>query len=275
MTKVGELVGRGRTSDVYAYGRDSVLKVPHIDVPGDWPEFEALLTKAVGAKGVAAPEMRDIVEYEDRIAVVFERIDGQSMWQQMLDRPSDVSALTRDLADIQRALFTVGIPERIPELVDRLTRKIAVAARLSDTDKAEALAMTASLPRGAALLHGDLHPGNVLMSSTGPVVIDWFDATIGHPVADVLRSSLLMQPVADSSPWHLPGASPEVLSDMHRTYLQAFSHELEFARSDLGCWRAVLAAARLAEGAEVNEDALVALWQSRHDDNIADSLIVS
>ena len=274
MTEVGELVGRGRTSNVYAYGTDSVLKVPHAGVPADWPEFEALLTRAVGAQGVAAPEMRDIVTHEGRAAVVFERIDGQSMWQQMLDRPHDVPALTRELAAIQKALLAVGIPHGIPELVDRLTRKIRAAARLSDTEKGEALTMATALPRGAALLHGDMHPGNVLMSPSGPVVIDWFDATIGHPVADVLRSSLLMQPVADVSPWHLPGASAEVLSLMHHTYLGEFRRELDFARDDLGRWQAVLAAARLAEGADVNEDALVALWRSRHDEHIADTLVV-
>ncbi|MFT4596105.1 MAG: hypothetical protein ACI9TF_000344 [Paracrocinitomix sp.] len=29
----GELVGRGRTSDMYAYDPDSVVKIPHVDVP--------------------------------------------------------------------------------------------------------------------------------------------------------------------------------------------------------------------------------------------------
>jgi aminoglycoside phosphotransferase (APT) family kinase protein len=38
---------------------------------------------------------------------------------------------------------------------------------------------------GAALLHLDLHPLNVLLSPTGPVVIDWTNARAGEPPLDV------------------------------------------------------------------------------------------
>jgi len=34
-------------------------------------------------------------------------------------------------------------------------------------------------------VHGDLHPGNVLGSSTGPVVLDWGDACVAHPFFDL------------------------------------------------------------------------------------------
>ena len=38
---------------------------------------------------------------------------------------------------------------------------------------------------GGRLLHLDLHPGNVLLSPTGPVVIDWTNADEGEPALDV------------------------------------------------------------------------------------------
>lgn len=38
---------------------------------------------------------------------------------------------------------------------------------------------------GAALLHCDLHPGNVILSPAGPVVIDWTNARGGDPALDV------------------------------------------------------------------------------------------
>ena len=42
------------------------------------------------------------------------------------------------------------------------------------------------------MLHGDLHPANVLLSPDGPVVIDWTNAVQGPPGADVALSWLLM-----------------------------------------------------------------------------------
>jgi len=272
---VGELVGRGRTSDVYEYGADSVIKLPHDDVPAEWPSFEAALTAAVVDMGVPAPAVRDVVTIDSRTAVVFERIRGDSMWQQMVARPSDAPALARELARIQKDLHAAGIAPSIPELVDRTARKIRLAPGLSQAEQDEAISLSEQLPRGAALLHGDLHPGNVLMGRDGPVVIDWFDATIGHPVADILRSSILMQPSQAEAPRHLPDATPAVLREIHTSYLSEFHRELAMASQDLASWQAVVAAARMSEGAEVNEDVLSSLWGARHDTAAALDLLVT
>src|SRR5580658_9848625 len=45
---------------------------------------------------------------------------------------------------------------------------------------------------GTALLHLDLHPLNVLIGPSGPVVIDWTNASRGDPARDVALSWVLM-----------------------------------------------------------------------------------
>ncbi len=60
------------------------------------------------------------------------------------------------------------------------------------------------------------------MTADGPVAIDWFDASIGHPVGDVVRSSLLMRPFGDrGDPQHLPGADPAMLTLLHHSHSAA------------------------------------------------------
>lgn len=263
MTKIGELVGRGRTSDVFAFGVDSVIKVPHAEVPNDWAPFEAKMTAAVRASGAPAPEVRDVVEVDGRNAVIFERVHGRSMWQLMCDAPDDCARFAADFVAIHRSLLSVGLPEGLPDLVDRMARKIGVAEALEDQHRREGVAILDSLPRGAALLHGDLHPGNILMREGGPVVIDWFDAAVGHPVADIVRSSLLVRPSRVAAPRHLPGASGQLLGELHDLYLQEFAPELEAAREHLAAWQAVVAASRLAEHADIDEQALLELWSAR------------
>ena len=49
------------------------------------------------------------------------------------------------------------------------------------------------LAAGDRLIHLDLHPLNVLMGPSGPVVIDWSNASRGAPVSDVALSWVLMQ----------------------------------------------------------------------------------
>ena len=92
------------------------------------------------------------------------------MWQLMLDRPEDLSSLVRQFVDIQFEIQRGGLPTGLPDFVDRLCGKISEAGVLSEAERNEAADLARSLPRGAALLHGDLHPGNILMGSEGPVV---------------------------------------------------------------------------------------------------------
>jgi len=260
---IGERVGVGRTSDVFVYGDDAVVKVPHPDVPDDWPVFEAALSQHVHAIGVPVPAVHGIVEIDGRSAVVFERVAGPSMWQHMRSEPSRIDELVGQLVEIQRAVLAADLPTGVPDSVDRLVRRITIARKLDDADRQEAIRCAHELPRGAALLHGDLHPGNVLMGVAGPVVIDWFDVSIGHPLADIVRSSILMRPGRDLAPDHLPGATPDMLGAMHSAYVNAFSTELETAGVDIAKWQAVLAAGRLGENAEADDRWLVELWRAR------------
>jgi aminoglycoside phosphotransferase (APT) family kinase protein len=48
----------------------------------------------------------------------------------------------------------------------------------------------------ARLLHLDLHPGNVVLTPAGPVVIDWCNAIDGPPGLDVGMTALIMAQVA-------------------------------------------------------------------------------
>jgi len=45
---------------------------------------------------------------------------------------------------------------------------------------------------GAALLHLDLHPANVILSPAGPVVIDWTNAAAGDPAVDVALTWVIL-----------------------------------------------------------------------------------
>lgn len=59
-------------------------------------------------------------------------------------------------------------------------------------------------PGGQPLLHLDLHPVNVLMSSRGPVVVDWANARTGPPGLDVAMTALILAQVT---------TSPELVTD--------------------------------------------------------------
>ena len=265
MITVGPLVATGRTSDVYAYGVGAVVKVPRPDVPDHWAEKEARFTAAARRLGAPAPEVKGLVCIDGRDAIVFERIGGESMWDRMLVGDREMATLARDFAEVHRRILTAGLPTDLEGSVDRMCGKIAEATQLSAADRVEAQALVRSLPKGAALLHGDLHPANVLIRNDEPVVIDWFDASVGHPIFDVIRSSLLIRPGGGpGSPLHLPRARPASLARLHKVYVETLFDVLAVPDEVLRRWEAVVAASRLAEGAELDDSHLVALWHDRN-----------
>lgn len=260
---LGQLLAVGRTSKVFAYGNDAVAKVLIASVPDHWASVEAHLTEAVRSLGVPAPAVRDVTILNGRPAVIFDRVVGPSMWQQMIADPASVETLVAELAAVQGAIHSAGIPTAMPGKVARMSAKIAQVDALSGWEIAEAIDLVNSMPRGAALLHGDLHPGNILLGDNGPVVIDWFDASIGHPAADVVRSSLLLRADAVTDLGHLPDATPDVLERLRSSYLAAMREVIDAASLTFGLWEAVTAVSRLAEQTDADPAVLHAIWAGR------------
>ncbi len=263
MIRVGPRLAVGRTSDVYAYGEGSVVKIPRPNVPPHWAGMEARFTDAVRAVGAPAPEVRGLVRLEGRESIVFERIDGESMWSRLLRTPDDVTRVAEEFATIHRRVLATGLPVGVDALVDRMCVKIGEALQIEWGERTEAQRIVRSMPSGAALLHGDFHPSNILISGGEPVVIDWFDTAIGHPVADVVRSSLLIRPSQTNPPPHLPQATHSLLSRFHASYVAAVADVLDLEPELLRRWEAVVAVSRLTEDAQSDASTLIGLWRNR------------
>ena len=135
----------------------------------------------------------------------------------------------------------------LPTQQQRLSGRILTAERLTSTMKQAALELLQALPEGNRVCHGDFHPGNVLMTRDGAVVIDWNDATRGSPLADVARSLLLLEKAS------LPGntANPKRFNLMRKWFCSVYRMSyLQLRPSDkkeLEIWYIVNAAGRLSE----------------------------
>ena len=153
-----ELLGRGRDADVYAVGRDRVLR--RYRDAGKSVEREAAVMAHARAHGLPVPEVFD-VEGAD---LVMERVVGPTMTSALARRPWALAAQARVLAGLHRAVHEVPAPDRLPVVGDG----------------------------GTALLHLDLHPENVLLGPEGPVIIDWTNAARGRAELDVADAWLVM-----------------------------------------------------------------------------------
>jgi aminoglycoside phosphotransferase (APT) family kinase protein len=256
---LGEVVARGSRSVIHAYGRGAVVKVPKPATPASWILAEARYAEAARAVGAPAPSLLGMESVFGRPASIWERVDGPSLWQRVVDRADRSAGVGRALAEVQLALFELVPPVTLPDQRDRLLSKIRRSAATVDPSLVAAVELLPPRPLAPRLCHGDLHPSNVLVSDRGPVIVDWFDASLGDRVADVARSSLTLLGHGAATPSHLPGADPRTLDVLTQAYLSRLRESLDIPADLLARWQAVSAAARLAEG--LAREPLLQVWR--------------
>jgi thiamine kinase len=254
----GDPVARGTRSVIHAYGRGAVIKVPEPETPESWIHFEAAYAEAARGSGAPVPRFLGMETVAGRAASVWQRIDGPSLWQQIVDRPRRSARFGALLADMQEALFALVPPVGLPPQRDRLATKIRLAAATIARAHADVLALVPPASGAARLCHGDLHPSNVILSADGPMLVDWFDASRGDPVADIARSCLILLADGAETPAHLPGADRETLERLTAAYLARMREHRDVDDDLLARWQAVSAVARISEG--VPRGVLVGVW---------------
>jgi aminoglycoside phosphotransferase (APT) family kinase protein len=153
----GPLIGAGRAADVYAIGADRVLR--RYRRPFD-VRPEAEIMRYLGEAGYPVPAVYDA----DGRDLVMERLDGRDMLADAGRRPWLGQRHARTLADLHNRLHQIAAPPGLPE----------------------------AFGPGDTVLHLDLHPANVMLTSRGPVVIDWSNVHSGPAGADVAMAYLIL-----------------------------------------------------------------------------------
>ncbi len=244
----GPLIGRGRTADIYAWGDTQVLKLFLDWCSEGMVRHELAIAQVVQSAGLPVPRVENsVVEVEARLGLIYEKVSGRSMLENLSRRPWKMIAYGRWLAELQAKIHMCRAPD-LPLWSEQLERDISTADILPEMARHAALRKLAQLPQGTALCHGDFHPDNILITQSGPVVIDWMTAVRGNPMADVMRTSLLLR--QGDVPSGMAGRRFIILLRelFHSVYLRRYLNLSHAQREEVDEWALPIAAARLNEG---------------------------
>jgi aminoglycoside phosphotransferase (APT) family kinase protein len=201
----GRLLASGRAADVFAEGRGRVRR--RYRGGGDC-QIEAAVMKHAHAHGFPVPQVFDACGSD----IVMERIEGRSVLADLMRFPWRLRSHARLLVSLHRHLHEIAAPPWLgsPFGDDR------------------------------SLLHLDLHPENVILTASGPCVIDWTDAAAGPAPADIAQTWLLLASSAvPGPPWQR--AVGRVGRDL---FLAAFLRQID--RSEVLAYLPTVARSRLA-----------------------------
>ncbi|MDQ6848597.1 MAG: phosphotransferase [Actinomycetota bacterium] len=156
----GPIIAEGRSATIHDIGDGRVLRRYRDTGRSAQPEADVLILAA--GHGIPVPAVHDAQGPD----LVLQRIDGPSMLDQLTRRPWTFQRNAVILAQLHDRLHAVPAPQWL--------------RRPFDT------------PEDAVLCHFDLHPGNVILSINGPVLIDWEAAAAGTAPLDHAQTHLLI-----------------------------------------------------------------------------------
>ena len=251
----------GRTAELFAWEDGRVLKLLNAGIAAAAADHEANIGRLVHAAGLPVPAVYGRIDLNGRAGILYERIEGPTLLSLITRQPLKMPGWGRTLARLQHQVHQ-NAASGLDNKIESLERAIQKEPNVPDDLRKAALARLNRLPAGDALLHGDFHPDNILVSARGLIIIDWLDASRGHPLADVARTWLLM---TGRLPPSMSAAQRIIIqlgrNVLVRSYLNSYFHLSGFTRSDLTPWLLPVAAARLAENVPGDRARLPPLMQ--------------
>ena len=160
------------------------------------------LLQVLGSQGVSVPKpyvVDDSCLFFDRSALLIEYMEGQTEFAPT-DRNDYIEQMASALSKLHQIDCTKVDVSFLPRQIDhdRKLRNIALLNRISiecKTDIHEKILAFFQMPskNPAAILHGDFWPGNLVWKDGRLVaMIDWEDAALGDPLADLANGRLEM-----------------------------------------------------------------------------------
>jgi len=175
----------GRSADIFAVGDGRILRRRRV---GEIAATEVDAMRAARRHVYPVPEVYRVAGAE----MEMERADGPDLLDELARAPWRYRQVARTLADLHLRLRAIP--------VDGL--QLGVVGEPVE-----------------ALVHGDLHPGNVIVTATGPVVIDWESAGVGPLDTDAANVWLLLT-IADAD--NVPRLVRPLVPLVRRALLRSF-----------------------------------------------------
>ncbi len=243
-----KILGEGRLARVYRLDECRLLKVfKHQNVA----EYEFKQTSAVWNAGVCSQKPHSMTCVEGREAIIYDYLEGKLLMDVVRDDMSHVLRHIRHMAECHAAILK-GVCVELPSYRDGLQYAITHAPGITDGQRACLLQGLKAMPDGDHVLHGDLHPMNILVCSDGLHAIDWMTGSRGDPAADIARTWFMVRYSAAE------GKGSSFLTDiaqpvLAKAYMDRVCALTGTDKQKVMKWVPFVAAARLAEDRPAGE----------------------
>lgn len=187
------VIGKGNTAEVIEYQEGKVCKLFFEGYPLEYVELEYENAKEMYRNGIKIPEPFKIVNISNRNGIIYEKIEGETLLNCLSENRKSIN----DGLDLMVRLqieVSKHHSHNVPSCKEYL-KAMLKNKKVKDQTVLEAIE---ELEEDDCLLHGDFHPGNIMIMSDGlPTIIDFMNVCHGPFLYDIARTYFILHEFDD------------------------------------------------------------------------------
>lgn len=180
-----KLMSKGNTAEIFEYDDNLICKLFCPGYPKNYIEHEFDNAKAVFRLGIKTPMAYNLVCIDGRDGIVYDRVVGEELSSKMYEaNEEELTGWMDRFAGFHKELLGHHIGS-VMDYKDFL--------KMFADDSVEIIAQINALEDGNYLLHGDFHPGNVMVDTDNNLtLIDMMNVCKGPAIYDIARTCFLL-----------------------------------------------------------------------------------
>ncbi|WP_102027796.1 phosphotransferase [Salirhabdus sp. Marseille-P4669] len=269
-------IGEGSNAEVLEWGDNQVLKLAKPIIDNTDLEKEFHNHNIVWELGLPVPRPYEMIEYENRPGIVYERIYGKTLRERFFENLTpaidlepttidwnDARLSARLLGKVHNTVFHKKFPSTQREFLKKQIRSVDY---LLEEEQIAVLELLDHLPKKSNICHGDANPNNIIFRNSGePILIDWMNGTNGNPEADVAEFILMIR--FSVLPPHTPKEAMNLFDTYRENIIQDFMKEYTqitgTTYDEIDSWIAPIAARKLSSDGIGEEEKQVLVKEIR------------
>ena len=264
-----EIIGQGGNGTVYRLDDDKIVKVYRPNVGLQEIDKEREFAKTALVNGVPCVIAYDVVKCGESYGIVFEMLKSDTLGHAMLSNPERLDEYVEKYVALAKELHSTKIKEgAFTNIKTVLHERVPGLSKWCTPEEMQLIdSLIDEMPDGESLIHGDLHPGNIMIQDGELVLIDMPEVTVGAKIWDIAAIYRDMISAPQNSPESIErsvGMPKEMIIDVgyrfFRLYTGMTDDELEIYFKQLGLVYAlnvVLVVGRGSKQAVASADAIM------------------
>lgn len=184
-----EILGKGGNGTVYRLDDETIVKVYSTEHSLEIIDRERAYAKAAFVAGIPTAIAFDTVKVGDSYGVVYEAMNSDTLGHAIAKEPERRDEYIMKYAELAKKLHSTTIDDgSVAALKDLLTKRANDPMLLDFCTQDEVNVLrdiVNSMADCETLVHGDLHPGNIMINDGELMLIDMGELTRGAPIYDL------------------------------------------------------------------------------------------